>query len=94
MHLERASSGQYHLRLTGEEWRVKTRHAPAWFKRGERGPTIAARPSPGYAASVAAGKFRDDYTGSLKAVVGDDPAELDKLHHEVRAWDKRMRSAS
>jgi hypothetical protein len=52
MHLERASSGQYHLSLTGEEWRVKTRHAPAWFKRGERGPTIAARPSPAYAASL------------------------------------------
>jgi len=50
--------------------------------------------SPGYAASVAAGKFRDDYTAALKAIVGDDPAELDRLHKAVRAWDKRIRSAS
>jgi hypothetical protein len=46
MHLELASTGQYHVRLTGEEWRVKTRHAPAWFKRGEQRATVKAAPRP------------------------------------------------
>jgi hypothetical protein len=46
--------------------------------------------SAGFFASMAAGKFRDDYTAGLKAIVGEDPAELDKLHQAVRAWDKRM----
>ena len=46
--------------------------------------------SAGFFASMAAGKFRDDYTAGLKAIVGEDAAELDKLHQEVRALDKRI----
>jgi hypothetical protein len=40
---------------------------------------------PGYAASVAAGKFRADYLNQLKAIAGD---EWEALHRQVRAWDR------
>lgn len=43
MHLERSTAGQLFLRPTTEEWRVKTRHAPAWFKRGDSRASAAAR---------------------------------------------------
>ena len=39
--------------------------------------------SPGYAASVAAGKFRADYKQRLQEIAGD---EWEALHRQVRAW--------
>jgi hypothetical protein len=47
--------------------------------------------SPGFAASMAAGKFRADYADALREIAGDDASEREKLHQAVRAWDKRMR---
>lgn len=50
--------------------------------------------SDGFRASMAHGRFRDDYTAALKAIVGDDGAALDKLHQAVRRWDVRIRGAA
>ena len=44
----------------------------------------------GYAASMAAKRFRADYADALREIAGDDASEREKLHQAVRAWDKRM----
>jgi len=47
-----------------------------------RSPDIA-----GYAASMAAGKFRADYKQRLQEIAG---AKWEELHRQVRAWDAIM----
>jgi hypothetical protein len=46
--------------------------------------------SMGFVASVAHGRFRDDYTAALKTVAGEKPEEIDKLHAMVKRWAKRI----
>jgi hypothetical protein len=45
----------------------------------------------GYAASMAAKRFRADYAALLRKFAGDDAAEREKLHQAVKAWDKRIK---
>ena len=47
--------------------------------------------SMGFAASMAAGKFRADYKDALRSIAGDD---ADRLHAAVKQWDKRIRDAA
>jgi hypothetical protein len=44
----------------------------------------------GYAASLAAGKFRSDYKQRLVEIAGDD---WEALHRQVRAWDEARQEA-
>jgi hypothetical protein len=47
--------------------------------------------SAGFAASMAAGKFRSDYRDALRSIAGDD---ADRLHQAVKAWDQKIRGAT
>ena len=49
---------------------------------------LLKQPNNGYAASLAAGKFRVDYKARLVEIAGDD---WEALHRQVRAWDEARR---
>jgi predicted nucleic acid-binding Zn-ribbon protein len=64
---------------------------PACDKRAFQNVAKRLAGTDGYAASMAAKRFRADYAASLRKFAGDDASERERLHQAVRAWDKRIR---
>ena len=80
------------------EIRPRTGHyhngCPACDKRALENVVRGLAGTAGYAASMAAKRFRADYAASLRKFAGEDAAARDNLHQAVKEWDKRNRGAA